>query len=202
MAFTWASWRQVQFWRDEPTLFARTLEIDGDENGCAHGLLANWAFEFPHDLDFCVAEFEKAKATDAKQIENSYELFVEALCEQGDLERAHGEVEWLKERVAELEEATLQGKKVQSGRCHMLKGIHKAARVAYWVHDPSLRKAAAKELETNGGFPEDDAVWRYLRYRLSVVSNDVEGARKAKEALFAKSNLRGYNQFRFLKKDD
>ena len=202
VAFTWASWRQVQFWRDEPTLFARTLEIDGDENGCAHGLLANWAFEFPHDLDFCVAEFEKAKATDAKQIENSYELFVEALCEQGDLERAHGEVEWLKERVAELEEATLQGKKVQSGRCHMLKGIHKAARVAYWVHDPSLRKAAAKELETNGGFPEDDAVWRYLRYRLSVVSNDVEGARKAKEALFAKSNLRGYNQFRFLKKDD
>ena len=78
-------------------------------------------------------------------------------------------------------------------------GIYKAASVACMIQDPALRKAAEGELATDGGFPSDDAGWKYLRYRLKKVSGDEAGTRAALRDLFAKGNLRGYNQYRFLR---
>ena len=199
VAYGCVAWRQTGFWRDEPTIARRTLAVDGDGNACAHSLLANWAFEFPHDLDMSVEEFAKAKAGDPSQIEGSFEIYVEALCEKGELERAREETEWLAEWIArDVDGREGNG---QQERRKLMHGIYKAARVARMIHDPALRKVAAEELATDGGFPSDDAGWKYLRYRLKKVSGDEAGARAALRDLFANGNLRGYNQYRFLREE-
>lgn len=78
------SCRQSSFWRDDLTLFSRTLAVDGDSNYAAHFNIGFHAWEFSHDLDACIAHYGRAYALNPEFVVHSgMAPYVTALCEKG-----------------------------------------------------------------------------------------------------------------------
>jgi hypothetical protein len=138
--------RQTGFWKNDYTLFSRTVEVDGDRSAPAHGILANWYFEFPHDLEKCVEHFEKVKAVNLRYVEMSFQIYIFALCELGrenevpELLKMYDE--WIRR---EAEENPCFGK--DSTRSKMMRTVYFFSRMAYLITQPDLRKAAKENLE-------------------------------------------------------
>ena len=190
------AWRQTGYWRDDGTLFSRTIEVDGDGNAAAHGILANWCFEFPHDLEKCVAHFEKASKSGLWYIEASFEVYIFALCELGREREVPALLKKYDEWVLGIERDSRWGK--GSGRAKFMRGIYQFSRVAYLVTQPELRRAAEEEL-AEAKCPEGEPVLFYLKWRLALAHGDVKAAEEAKRNLVWKSRRKGYTRFRYLR---
>ena len=196
-ALAGVSVRQTAFWKDDQTLFSHTIEIDGDGNAPAHGILANWNFEYPHDLKKCVEHFEKAVVANLRFVEVTFQIYVFALCELG---REKEVLELLKMFdgwiVKESEGNPKFGK--DSLRSKMMRAAYFYARVAYLVTQPDLRKAAQEELD-EAPYPKDEPCLLYLKWRLALAEGDGERAEQAKRDLLGNAVMKGYNRFRYLR---
>lgn len=190
------TWRQTGYWKDDLTLFSRTLQIDGDGNAPAHGILANWHFEFSHDLDKCVYHFEKAIESQPRFIEACFQVYVFALCELGREKEVPSVLKmfdgWI---YNDIEQNPRWGK--DSYRAKFIRNIYQCSRIAYLITQPDLRAVAEDEIK-NASCPKDDPTYLYLKWRLASAKGDKEEAAAAKNALILKNNRKGYTQFRYL----
>ena len=199
LGYAAATWRQTGYWKNDHTLFSRTAEIDGEKSAPAHGILANWYFEFPHDLEKCVEHFQKVKAVNLRYVEMSFQIYVFALCELGReteipelLKMYDG---WIRK---ESEENPRFGK--DSIRSKMMRTVYFFSRVAYLITQPDLRKAAKEELE-NVSCSEDEPCFLYLKWRLASAEGDEKKAEEAKREMLCKTAKKGYTRFRYLRGD-
>ena len=135
------AWRQTGFWKDDRTLFGRTLEVDGDVNAPVHGILANWHFEFPHDLEKCAYHFEKAIERQPRFIEACFQIYVFALCELGREKEIPGILKMFDGWVYNgIEQNPKWGK--DSFRAKFMRNIYQFSRIAYLITQPDLRSVA------------------------------------------------------------
>ena len=193
------AWRQTGFWKDDSTLFSHTLEVDGDRNPSAHGILANWNFEFPHDLEKCVEHFERMKSMNLRFMECCFEVYVFALCELGRTKDIPGLLKWYDDWL-ERDIANNPRWGRESVRYNFLRTIYQCARVAYLITQPDLRPAAAEYLKEIACAKDDDC-YLYLLWRLAEAEGDEVKAAEAKRNLVEKAVHRGYVQFRYLRKE-
>ena len=196
------TWRQTGYWRDDHALFSHTVEVDGERSAPAHGILANWYFEFPHDLEQCAKHFGKVRDVNLRFVEMSFQVYIFALCELGR-EREVPELlkmydGWIRR---EAEENPRYGK--GSLRARMMRAVYFFSRVAYLITQPDLRKAAREELYGTE-CPEDEPSLLYLRWRLAIAESggtDTAAAQEAKRNLIEKALKKGYTQCRYLKNE-
>ena len=191
--------RQTGFWRDDRTLFAHTLAIDGDGNAPAHGVLANWYFEFPHDLEKCVEHFEKAMASNLRFTEASMEIYVFALCELGREKEVPALLKKFDAWILKDSESNPKFGK-DSLRTKLMRAAYFYARVAYLVTQPDLRKAAKEEMDDTP-YPKDEPCLLYLKWRLALAEGGGERAEQALRDLLNNAAPKGYNRFAYLRKN-
>lgn len=189
--------RQTGFWENDHTLFSRTVEVDGDRSAPAHGILANWYFEFPHDLEKCVEHFEKVKAVNLRYVEMSFQIYIFALCELGREDEVPELLKmydgWIRR---ESEENPRFGK--YSIRSKMMRTVYFFSRMAYLITQPDLRKAAKEDLE-NVECPKNEPYLLYLKWRLALAEGDAQKAESAKREMLENSMPKGYTRFRYLR---
>lgn len=204
-ALALATWRQTGYWRDDDTLFSHTLEVDGQHNGCAHGILANWSFEFPHDLERSVDEFEKALARDINYVMPCYNIYVIALGESGQSDRIYGQ---LRRYQAEVERqvgpdrarAVWEGEDGLSKSELFYRSMYFSCRLAWMMSGKvDLKGAEAIVSQLNGPALEKDPVWLYLLMKYRLLMGDEAEASRLLDLLLAPSGKVGYIQFRYLR---
>ena len=187
---------QTTYWEDDRTLFSHTLEVDGDSNATAHGVLANWYFEFPHDLQKCIEHFEKMKALNLRFLETSFHIYVFALCESGRSYEVPSLLRWYDNWIVnDIEQNPKWGK--DSHRAGFMRTIYHCARLSYLITQPSLRAVAEEDLKSIR-VPQNDATFLYLKWRLMLAKDDALGAERARRELIEHSVRKGYTQFRYL----
>ena len=126
------TWRQTWFWGNDERLFTRTVEVDGDGNAGAHSVLANYYFEFPHDLEKCVEHFEKAIAAAPEFVECTFEIYIMALCELGRTQEVPALLRFYDKYVKEkVEDDPKFGP--ASPRAGFARAVYRSARVAYQI---------------------------------------------------------------------
>ena len=199
------TWRQTGYWRDDRTLFSHTLEVDGDHNACAHGNLANWYFEFPHDLEKCVDSFENAIRTDIRHVVKCYEIYVFALCELGrteDMQRKfdvfHDALRSMfgPERVSRI----CSGEQGLSDEESFYQNIYYCARIAWLIADKTTLPLAGETLNRfKGPAMEGDQIWQYLQWRYYLATGEQEKAEHYYNALTKPGRRSGYIQFRYMR---
>jgi len=191
------TWRQTGFWKDDFTLFSRTLEVDGDKNALAHGLLANWYFEFPHDLKKCTDHYERMVELCPRLAETYFLAYAFALCESGREKEMPDQLKafdkWVHEKI---EENPRLGK--DSSRAKFTRNIYHLARVAYLITQPDLRKVAAEMIDA-ATCPADDSTILYLKWRLALAEDGEAAAEPARLAILEKGKTKSYVQFRYLR---
>jgi tetratricopeptide (TPR) repeat protein len=96
---------QAGRWRDDLTLFSRTIEVDGDRNVLANIHLGMYHYEYTHDIEKAIPFFGRALECDEKKSGQIYPLYVICLCEAGRVREACAAAgrlsEWAAERVDE-----------------------------------------------------------------------------------------------------
>ncbi len=96
--------RQVGYWRDEKTLFSRTLEFDLPNNAYAHGILGCYSYEVEHDLEGARRHFEVALRQQRTRSLNAFHpVYIKVLAELGETALAKEETQLF---TAQLAEAT------------------------------------------------------------------------------------------------
>ena len=196
-AFCVCTWRQTRFWRSDLALFSHTLEVDGDRNASAHGILANWNFEFPHDLERCLGHFDRMKSLNLRFMESCFQVYVFALCEAGRTEEIPALLKWYDDWLErDIAQNPRWGR--ESSRYGFMRTIYQCARLAYLITQPDLRPVVADQLKELT-CPKDDGSYLYLVWKLAEAEGRTEDAAKAKEDLATKSARKGYVQFRYLK---
>ena len=190
------TWRQTGYWENDHKLFSQTLKVDGDANAPAHGILANWYFEFPHDLEKCVEHFEKAIARQPRFIEACFQIYVFALCELGRekeipalLKKFDG---WV---FNDIEQNPRWGR--DSFRAKFMRNVYNFSRIAYLITQPDLRSVAEEEIR-KATCPKDDPTYLYLKWKLALAKGDGKGAKEVVREIIHKANRKGYTQFRYL----
>lgn len=156
VGYGWGAFRQTGYWRDDRTLWTRTLEVDGVESRAANMALAEHVFERDHDLERVCALLENAERKDVRKTGDTLFLHVVALSELG-----RGDEAWkLLEVVREQNEAF----KARSG---LDKAEYLIARAAFCLTDPVFFGDAEEILMRRfGGCPKH--VFRvYLLGRLA-----------------------------------
>lgn len=198
------TWRQTGFWKDDGVLFTHTLEVDGDQNGFAHGVVANWCFEFPHDLERCVDEFKRATETDIRHILSSYEIYIFALCELGrndDILPAIRKYESAMDMTFGPERATQirQGGLCLAGDEAMAQTVYLSSRIAWWLTDEKSLASAERLLNRfKGPALEKDQVWQYVQWRFHLAKGNLDEAKRFHAMLVDSAGKTGYTQFRYL----
>ncbi len=194
------TWRQTGFWKDDFTLFSHTLEVDGDRNALAHGLLANWYFEFPHDLEKCMTHYERMMELSQRISETYFLAYAFALCESGREKEMPAQLKmfdkWIYEKI---EENPRLGK--DSPRAKFARNIYHLARVAYLITQPDLRKVAAEMIDA-ATCPADDPTILYLKWRLALAEGGEAAAEPARRAILEKGKSKSYVQFRYLRNSE
>lgn len=197
MALAAMTWRQTGFWKDDFTLFSHTLEVDGDRNALAHGLLANWYFEFPHDLEKCMAHYERMMELSQRISETYFLAYAFALCESGREKEMPAQLKmfdkWIYEKI---EKNPRLGK--DSPRAKFSRNIYHLARVAYLITQPDLRKVAEEMIDA-ATCPSDDSTILYLKWRLALAEGGEAAAEPARRAILEKGKSKSYVQFRYLR---
>lgn len=199
------SWQQTGYWRNDHALFSRTLEVDGDHNACAHGNLANWYFEFPHDLEKCVSEFEAAIRTDIRHVIKSYEIYIFALCELGRLEGMQEKFNTFIDTIREMfgpERSVfiLSDSSNLTVEEAFYQNIYYCARIARLITDKSTLSLAGDTLRRfKGPAVENDQIWQYLKWRYFLATGETEKANYYLKMLIDPGAEKGYIRFRYLK---
>lgn len=202
------TWRQTGYWRDDETLFTHTLEVDGDRNALAHSVLANWYFEFPHDLPSALREFEAVARHDVRYLLPLYDIYVMTLCESG----REGEVA---ERLRHFQDLLVKsyGSEVianmyagDPGTPKELKELYvidQAARLAWCLNDKD-GCATAKDMLDRIYTPalDNKPIWLYLMMKYHRLAGEDEAADKCRARLLDPKGKHGYTQFRYLRKEN
>lgn len=202
-----AAARQTGYWRDDRSLFTHTLEVDGDRNFYAHGVLGGWYFEFPHDLERCCREYGSLMRENIVASLPHFSTYVIALCELGRTEEAEAR---LRDYEAAVER--LQGRErawdILSGRLDLVEGVlppryvHACARLALGIWRPDgLRSAEAVVRELRGWVDPDDPTWLFLTMRLAERRGEKEEADRLRRRLLAVPTSAGYVRFRYLARE-
>ena len=205
-----ATWRQTGFWKDDLTVFTRTLEVDGDWNACAHGVIANWYFEFPHDIGKCVEHFRKADRSNFGCILGSVELYVMALAEAGEADRIpevmHRYEETLERNFGrDTAMGIMGGQDLDlAAKYGYFRTVYRASKVAWWLTDPATYGLAGdllKEIERQKHL-KGDTIWLYLRWQYYDRIGDRDTAAKLHHELLFGEKPPVLSQFRFLRQKD
>jgi len=192
-----ATWRQAGYWKDDGSLFARTLEVDGEPNAVAHASLGAYHFEFTHDLEGCVRHFAMAEKQDIRFMMIAFNVYVFALCELGRTE----EVPRLLSRFREVWDATT-GDDRNSPLDRRFKAIHLESDVAFLASDAKNVEKAEQML--NRWYPPGERTGPsvpYLRWRIALRKGDELGAARALDELFGHLHGKGYLKFRYINND-
>lgn len=203
-----ATWRQVGYWKDDLTLFSHTLEVDGDDNAAAHGILANWYYEFRHDLPNAVRHFELAAKYDVSVIMGSFETCILSLCESGQAEKIPDMMKRYEARVVEIygpEDANgiFSGDLELNAKYGSVRTVYRAAKLAWWLSDPETYGMAGdlvKEIEAQPHL-DNDITWDYLKWKYYKAIGNAPKADGLYEKVVRNKNRFGYKQYRFLGKD-
>ena len=96
---------QARYWKNDVTLFNRTLMIDGKDNVLANIHLGMYYYEFGHEVKTASQYFKHALRCDEKKSGQIYPLYIICLCEMGHLHEARMAasrlLDWAAERVQE-----------------------------------------------------------------------------------------------------
>lgn len=196
------TWRQTGFWKDDITLFSHTLEVDGDRNAAAHCILANAHFEFEHDVDKTISEYEKAISNRFYYAIQTYPIYIIALAEAGRDSEIGEKLHLLEDdavRVLGKEQArkVIMGSPDINPHHREVSVIFKMSRTAWCLADKNslpvagdiLNAVDVKERETN-------PIWLYLTMWYEAERGNKDAAEAAKEKL--RNFKRGYFRFRWL----
>lgn len=85
------TWHQVDIWRNDKTLFTRSLEIDPSKNYVAHRNLGLYYYGTEHDLPRAVHHFSTALALDREGARSCQLYYILALLENRDIVKAKDE---------------------------------------------------------------------------------------------------------------
>jgi len=203
-ALSSATWWQTGFWKDDLTLFSRTVEVDGDGNSAAHRILAMYYFEIPHDLEKMRYHCEKSLAANRETLAGEMYLYVQALVELGrdeearsvlrdfedDIVRHYGE-----ERAFEIMRRTPEPsmKEAQIALSHAL------ARVALMLGKDRNLSEARQVLEGMRVWMEDRAPWQYFMWRCHALAEEKKEADAMLARLHDPSGRKEYVQCRFMR---
>ena len=201
-----ATWRQTGFWFDDKTLFTHTLEVDGERNVLAHAVLANWHFEFTHDLPSALREFESVERHDFRYLLSLYDIYVIALCESG----REGEVATKMRKFHGFLKAAYGMEAVQGmyagdpGTPESLKelyAVEQAARLAWYLND-KRELDLAKDVLVRVYSPalDEKPIWLYLMMKYHRLAGEDAAADKCLAKLLDPRGKHGYTQFRYLRK--
>ena len=205
LAFAVATWRQTGYWKDDNTLFSHTLEVDGDHNGAAHGIIANWSFEFPHDLDRSVAEFEKAIGRNINYVMPCYNIYIIALAESGQSAKI---AEAMKKYEIEVERqlgpdrarAVWNSDNGLSRDEQFYRSMYYCCKIIWLLNDPQSATTAGNLIaQLKGPALEKDPVWLYVMIKHATVNGDTEEAEQLTKVLLDPEDKVGYIRFRYAK---
>ena len=199
------TWHQTSFWENDYKLFKRTLEVDGEHNACAYGILANWYFEFPHDLEKSVEYFEKAIDKDIRYVLSCYELYIFALCELGRTDVVGEKLKKYEDVITSVlgnEKAAKiwTGDPAISNRERVILSLYQCSKLAWWLTDKKMISSAEelmKEMRKNTD--EDDPIWLYLEWRYYLLKGDKAKADYFLNKLKNPTRESGYCRFRYLR---
>jgi len=194
-----ASWRQSACWRDDLTLFSRTLAVDGERNVLANINLGMYHYEHGHDIEKAIPCFEQALAADEKKSGQIYPLYIICLCEAGRVAEARlASSRLLDWSAARIDEMRARGD-VTAGRAgqprRAVANYVAFAAVAIADGDYAL---AREHLEILESLRPGSVFAHYLRGCMASRQNDDEAAaRYWRQAL--ESRTEPYLKHRFLK---
>ncbi len=199
--------RQTRFWENDYTLFTHTLDVDGQHNACAHGVLANWYHEFPHDLDKSIEEFELAIKYDIKNVLGCYEIYIMALAEAGCVDRIP---EAMNQYTAALQRnygeerygRIMSTEPTGTNPDDLPVLIYRSCKIAWFLTDPKYYDLAKELLDSVRGISqlENEPVWIYLRWQYAAkTGNQSEADQLMKRLKSPSGKAPGYNQFRYLR---
>jgi tetratricopeptide (TPR) repeat protein len=95
------SWWQTGFWKNDETLFRRTVQVDDGKNVLAHNNLAAYYYEVDHDPAKVVEEYEKGRMVDENLAMYVADLYICALFESGRYEKGDEELDRFRQRLFE-----------------------------------------------------------------------------------------------------
>ena len=199
-AFSFATWRQVDAWRDDMSVWSAAMAADGDGNAVAHGGLGMCAFEFAHDLETACREFGLVRELNPRAYLNCVQIHVFALCELGREQEAFEALQWYRRRMEECKESYKRANAAQYEATGVIPGLGnlRYAEIAYAICYTPKRAWARRELDRLAASGEMTPALAYLIYRDGVVSGDEDRRAHGLEALRASKDI-DYFQFRYLK---
>lgn len=96
------SWRQAAYWKDDNTLYSRTLQIDGDRFGIVHKALMVYFYEIEHDPRRVIVEYEKMRDVNEGMAARTIgHLYILSLFETGLAEKGFDEMLRYQKRIFE-----------------------------------------------------------------------------------------------------
>lgn len=192
------TWRQIGFWKGDETLWTHTLEVDGESNFMAHSVLGTYYFEFAHDLEKCIAHYDRALELDSEWSERTGVMYLLALAETGQRDR--------------LQDAFLRYNTWFRGKFGMKDSVNQSIAEAVYQfgrEDPSQPpgdgyERARQIVEESSGYAAMVPETGYLRYLLAKRAGDGKRAEKIAQELVADRKTTfgdAYLRFRFLERD-
>lgn len=206
VALACRTWHQTGYWEDDNKLFSHTLAVDGEHNGCAHGILANWNFEFPHNFEKSVDEFEKALARNMDYVMPCYNIYILALAESGQesriLEALHRYQNEVKRQVGQERASAIWNCNYGLEKSEQFyRSMYYCCRLVWNLADGNVSLKAAESIVSQlaGAALEKDPVWLYLLMKYNLLSGDEGEASRMLDLLLAPRGKVGYIQFRYLR---
>lgn len=200
------TWRQTGYWESDEKLFSHTIEVDGEHNGAAHGILANWNFEFPHDLGKCVEEFDKALERNINYVMPCYNIYIIALAESGQADRILDRLRLFQKEV-ERQTGPERASAIWTSDAGLEKNeqfyrsMYYCCRLAWLLADDRPDVSAARGIveQLNGPALEKDPVWIYLLMKYHRLCGNAGEADRLLRLLLEPKGKVGYIQFRYLR---
>lgn len=189
------AWWQTGFWRDEPTLWQRTLAVDGERNSIANVCLGQYHFEFGHDVKESVRYFDRAFAVSPDFALEFGLAYMNALCEAGEEEKACA----LYKSFQTWNDVRMEAEGKQMGG--KVWGADLAsAHIALLLTDKTALPLAQEELDRLAKVHPRSQHTLYLKGRIAEVRGDGRGARAAwRETVDAAVRDGVFVKYRFLR---
>jgi tetratricopeptide (TPR) repeat protein len=178
-------------------MWEQTIRVDGERNGVATAGLGLWHYEFNHDSDKSIRYFDQAFKTDPDFMQKTGFLYINNLAEKGNLKSAANRLKWSAEwsRSVREQERIIKGYDEFTEMKPLIH--HRLARVAYLIHDPTMRNAGEEYLKELEALRPNDIHVLYLRGQLSLLTGDLPGAEAAWERLKKNSQRKDCVRYRF-----
>lgn len=201
-----ATVRQTGFWRDERTLFAHTLEVDGARNALAHVELGMWYFNHPHDLERSVDAFAAAWRINPREMLSTFNVYAFALCELGRTDGLEQLIEdYWKVVLDRYDPHRRAGSSIfaRVPETLPLRGVYLTAQVALGLADPTKRALAdladerLREIRRQGR--RASPIWLYLLMRQAEKAGRAQEAAEIRAWILEGTKRLRSTQFNYLR---